>query len=485
MWTVIVEKHQISSKTILDILRSHLLQQLNYFKMKAELFARFQILGVFFFFFLGLCAADPAQFCKFGYKSNEVDFCSSFTVHHNESSNEHNVYLTFSHTRPINSAAGWSAVGFGEEMKGSLMVIVYGDPASGKPPIVSVRSSAGHSQPAFVTPGDLAGGDLRVLRSDWRINEHPAGTVTAIASLVCYSCTKWPGTSISATSTSQPLIWAWNAAQEFDVFTYDAHLKMHKHHAGNGGWGRFYVDMHRATSKAAQLPSVPYIRPGVEAFAASEEPDLLANGIVNAIKGWVANNRAFHVHGALMAAAFLLLIPGGIVAMRSGSPNSFKYHWMIQLTAAVFILAGMGVGITLQKRINSTHQILGLVIVAMLFVQSYLGYQHHVTFVKIRRRTWVSHGHIWTGRGVLVAACGNLLLGMAMRGYARVIILLTVAFIVVEFSGLVLYVWRGARNAARRHVEAEEEQSFQSHQYFTIADGSDEDASDSEKDNES
>lgn len=446
---------------------------------------RFQPWKLLFFHLLVLCAADPAQFCKFGHQSNQVDFCSSFTAHRNESTDAHNVYVTFSHVRLRNSAKGWSAIGFGSEMKGSLIVIVYGDPASGERPIVSVRASQGHSQPTLVTPQDLAGGDLRVLRSDWQLDDSPAGTVTAIVSLVCYSCTKWPGTSISAASTSQPLIWAWNDVQEFDVFTYDAHLKMHKHHAGNGGWGRFYINMDHATNKVPQLPSVPYIRPGVSAYAASEEPDILAGGIFNSVKQWALNNRALHIHGALMAAAFLLFIPAGVVAMRSGSPKSFKYHWIIQLTAATAILAGMGVGITLQKKVNTTHQILGLTIVALLFVQSYLGYKHHIDFVKIRRRTWISHSHIWTGRSIMVAASSNLLLGMTMRGYTRVVMSMAAAFIILEFSGLAFYVWRRAKVTARRRAESQgADESDQTHRYFTIADDTDDETSDTEKESQ-
>ncbi|KAM3494847.1 hypothetical protein MY3957_001815 [Beauveria namnaoensis] len=436
-------------------------------------------------FLAALCAAEPAQFCKFGHQSNEVDFCSSFTAHRNESTNEHNVYVTFSHVRTVNSARGWSAIGFGSEMKGSLMFIVYGDPASGKPPIVSVRVSKGHSQPTLVTPRDLAGGDLRVLRSDWRLDDSPAGTVTALVSLVCYSCTKWPGTSISAASTSQPLIWAWNDVQEFDVFTYDAHLKMHKHHAGNGGWGRFYVNMDRATSRVPQLPSVPFIRPGIAEFAASEEPDILAGGIVNAVKEWTSNNRALHIHGTLMAAAFLLFIPSGVVAMRSGSSKSFKYHWIIQMTAAILILAGMGVGVSLQKKVNTTHQILGLTIVGVLFVQSYLGYKHHMDFVKIHRRTWISYSHIWTGRGVMVAASGNLLLGMSMRGYPRAIMSLAAAFIVLEYAGLAFFVWRRAKISARQRFKYQmAEQSADTHRYFTIGEDTDDDRSETENESQ-
>lgn len=433
--------------------------------------------------FLALSLAEPAQFCKFRQSSNQADFCTGFTVHHNASTGAHNVYLTFSHSRPANSAKGWTAVGFGEEMTGSLMVIVYGDPASGKSPIVSVRASTGHTQPTLVTPGSLGGGDLRVLRSDWISDDSASGTVTALVSLVCYSCTLWPGTSISATSTSQPFIWAWNANQEFSVFSYDAHLLMHKHHAGNGGWGRFYVDMAGATSKVPQLPSVPYIRPGVTAHGASEDPDIFAEGAVTGLVSWAKKNPVLHIHGALMAAAFLFLFPAGVFTMRSGSSKSFKYHWIIQVLAALAVLGGMTVGLTLQKKINTAHQIVGLSIVGILFLQAYMGYKHHIDFVRIHRRTWISHSHIWTGRVVMVGGCGNLILGMRMRGYSRLMTSLAAAFMVMQGVALIFWVWRQNKVAARRNKLSSEESQWtgnQNQEYFTVASESDDEESESE-----
>ena len=95
----------------------------------------------------------------------------------------------------------------------------------------------------------------------------------AAANLVCYSCHLWSGTKFSAQDTQQPFIWAWNCGQTFDAseLTFDAHLKMHAHHAGNGGWGRFWMDMPASANKRGQFaPSFPPIRPGVDAVGATE-----------------------------------------------------------------------------------------------------------------------------------------------------------------------------------------------------------------------
>ncbi|KAI1078850.1 hypothetical protein F5B20DRAFT_546438 [Whalleya microplaca] len=392
--------------------------------------------------------AEPVQYCRFGDSTRpnqDVDFCLGLTTQRNSTTGAHNVYLTFTHTRRQLSAKGWTAVGVGDEMKGSLMLIVYGNPSSGEQPIVSIRGSTGHHQPTLLTREQMGGGDLRVLRADWLPagSSEPAGTVTATVSVLCYSCTLWPGTEISATSGSQPWIWAWNKAQEFDVYDYEAHLKMHAHHAGNGGWGRFYVDMARAESTAKQLPSVPVIRPGVAALGASENPSL-------SLADWVTHNPVLRLHGFLMAAAFLLLFPAGVFGMRSGSPRAFKYHWILQATASAFTAGGAAAGLTLQHKIDTAHQIIGLALASALGLQAYLGWRHHVIFVRIKRRTWVSHAHIWTGRLIMGAGYVNLLLGLVLRGYSQTYVGLAGSFIGLESLAMVFFVWRQTSKAAAK-----------------------------------
>jgi hypothetical protein len=442
-----------------------------------------------FTFLLMPTLAEPVQFCKFGdpaRPNEDVDFCLGLTTWRNATTGAHDVYLTFSHTRRQSSAKGWTAVGTGDEMAGSLMFIVYGDPSSGEKPIVSIRGATGHHQPTLLTQAQMGGGDLRVLRSDWMRHKssQPGGTVTAMVSAVCFSCTLWPGTgALSATATSQPWIWAWNKAQEFDVYTYDAHLQMHAHHAGNGGWGRFYVNMARAESTSTYLPSVPIIRPDIEALGASESPDLFASG---GITGYITSHPALRAHGLLMALAFLLLFPAGVFAMRSGSSRAFKYHWIIQAAASAAMAGGVAAGLTLQHKIDTAHQVLGLSLASALGIQSYLGWKHHVDFVRIRRRTWISHAHIWTGRSVMLGGYVNLVLGLILRGYSRLHVGLVVLFMVMQSLAMIVWVWRQAKRAAAqgriaKYKSLEEDSGEQA--CFTIA--SPDDTDDEEEDAES
>lgn len=209
------------------------------------------------FTIVGTVVSEPVQYCKYGSKTNDIDFCMGMLMHHNITSSSHDLYLSLSVTRPHSTALGWTSIGLGETMEGALMFIVYGDPLSSEKPIVSIRKSTGHKQPTLVTREDMNGADLRVSWADWIGSTSSPGSAVAMISLVWYSCHLWPGAEISVTAKSQPWIWAWNSKQEISVFTYDAHLKMHVHHAGAGGWGNFYVDMPRSVNNWRHAPSFP------------------------------------------------------------------------------------------------------------------------------------------------------------------------------------------------------------------------------------
>ena len=92
----------------------------------------------------------PTQYCQ---KSDgtpsgaRLDFCTSLTTYENPQSSSHNLYLSLHITRKDASPNGWMAVGIGDRMDGALMFVVYGDPRSGRAPIVSIRTTKGHSQP--------------------------------------------------------------------------------------------------------------------------------------------------------------------------------------------------------------------------------------------------------------------------------------------------------------------------------------------------
>ncbi|KAG5929790.1 hypothetical protein E4U42_004514 [Claviceps africana] len=447
--------------------------------------------------------AEPVQYCRFGHEAGQVDFCLGISTHRNSSTSKHDMYLSLAVTR--DSELGWSAVGAGSLMAGALMFIVYGDPGDrGHAPVLSIRTVQGndhHRPPRLVSRADMGGADLRVLQAQWMQTTPSAGheqyalsasyrPQSARFSLVCYSCELWPGTPISPTSASQPWIWAWNDQQQFGVFSFDAELDMHRAGSGGGsGWGRFYMDMGRSlTQPGDYLPSFPPLRPNVVAVGASDT--LTAMGIAgitsSASETWhklfSATPPVLRAHGLLMASSFLLLFPAGVLTMRGGSHRAFTYHWMLQGLAATCVLVGAALGVVVVrahghrssrghaatgahshshshgKRHDESssaaeamfiaHQWLGGMVVGFVLLQIILGWWHHVIFVRIRTRTWVSYAHMWLGRTDMVAGCVNLLLGMALTGYNMVSIDAAAVLVVLEVFGVAFWLYH------RRRIEA-------------------------------
>lgn len=384
---------------------------------------------------LAVGSAEPVQYCKFRETDSEVDFCVGILMHYNSSTSFHDLYLTVSVTRPNSTSLGWTAVGLGETMEGALMFIVYGDPVSSEQPIVSIRKSIGHKQPTLVTREDMNGADLRVIRADWVASTSTPGSAVALVSLVCYSCHFWPGTEVSVSSKSQPWMWAWNSKQDIQVYTYDAHLQMHAHHAGAGGWGNFYVDMPRSVNKWRNAPSFPPIRPGIKSLGVGETPGL-SSGMA-----WLKHNPILHLHGTIMGAAFILLFPIGVLAMWSGNAKAFEYHWIVQVSASSLTVIGFIFGLMRGRQIDTVHQVLGISVVACLGIQSFLGWRHHVIFLRIRRRTWLSHSHIWLGRLIMIGGWSNILTGMVLRGYSSSYVIAMASFIGCEAVGLTSWLW--------------------------------------------
>ena len=407
--------------------------------------------------------AEPVQYCRSGYNDGQADFCMGISTHVNATTQSSDLYLSLTVTR--SSALGWTAIGTGSEMAGSAMFIVYGDPLSGADPVLSIRTIDGHHQPV---PIDLIAlpdnASLRILRSKWQkapgprsrrheddpnypiLPQTPA-THTADIAIACYNCplSLW---KLSAASKSQPFIWAWNDRQKFDSYPLDAHLAMHRHHANSGGFGTFYVDMPQSLSPS---PSPSTITPALSNLHTSDSP-LTFTSYLSSLRARPLPK----AHGFLMFLSFMLLFPLGVVLMRtpSASGNPFRKHWVVQATATALTYLGTIVGIVMTRgRMPSTvHQWMGVGISLALGAQVLLGWRHHVLFLRVFRRTWVSHAHIWIGRAVLLAGWANVLSGMVMSGMGGFGVAVVGGLAVVEAVGVGLWVWVAAK---RRKAEGE------------------------------
>ncbi|PFH57166.1 hypothetical protein XA68_15426 [Ophiocordyceps unilateralis] len=418
-----------------------------------------------------LSATEPVQYCRFGHRDQQIDFCVGITTHHNHSTSHYDLYMSMSVTRSSSPALGWTAIGTGPVMAGSLMFIVYGDPGSGSNPMVSIRTVNGHRQPHLVQKQDMAGADIRLLQTTW-LSSSDAEYSAQIA-LVCYSCDLWPGLSLSA--ASQPWIWAWNKKQQFQAYSSDAELDMHAHHAGNGGWGSFFVDMGRSLSDDVGYPSLPPIRPGI-AMVGSWEGGRM--GMLNSPSA----NPLPRLHGLCMLTAFLLLFPLGIVIIRSGMKEAFRRHWILQASAAGLVTVGVGLAIAIRLSdhddddASTRHQVLGGTTAVLVLAQSVAGYQHHVLYVRLRQRTCVSYLHIWLGRLCLVGGWAAIL---NVPGLGPSWSIATLSIMFLEAAGLVTWIYASKRRErGSKQGVSEFQDSLTDH--FSLQDAADEEVEDKE-----
>ncbi|KAK0707794.1 hypothetical protein B0H67DRAFT_588617 [Lasiosphaeris hirsuta] len=330
----------------------------------------------------------------------------------NESSNSHDLHITLNVYRSANQALGWTALGIGSGMAQSLSFIVYGDPRSRASPVLSVRRSDGHWEPSLFDDSANKGGiRVELVEARW-------DSSVARVSIICYSCDSGLDPDleplVSTSTRSQPWIWAKNTEQRLSEYSEKATLEMHSLKVG---WGSFFVDMAHTLGSVDEAPSMPTIRPDTSAIGASET------------KGESAPPERHHhgsspsshtvkaaLHGFLMALAFLLLLPCGVLAMLSGHPKAFHLHWVVQVAAMACISVGFVMGLFLRGGLNTTHQLLGLGTVFAIGVQAALGFSHHVQFLRIRRRTWMARTHIHLGRVVLFAGYCSVLTGLLLHG---------------------------------------------------------------------
>lgn len=184
----------------------------------------------------------------------------------------------------------------------------------------------------------------------------------------------------SVSNTKQPWIWAVGPNQKIASNDPDFHIQQHNSN------GAFFADMTESQNPAAAAPVIT----GTSNMNVQAQPDYYFNLIV--------------VHACLLAGAFVIVFPAAVVALRLNLALSFKMHWIAQLVATVAIIAGLGVAIFASiigiqySSLTQPHQLVGIVLCALVGLQIYLGREHHIHFVLHRKRSFWSYGHMFLGR---------------------------------------------------------------------------------------
>ncbi|XWW92643.1 hypothetical protein V2A60_000568 [Cordyceps javanica] len=427
-----------------------------------------------------------AQFCIDGWDAHGPRFCLAANMYHNHSTSAHDMLVTVEVSRPANetlASAGWLGIGSGSVMSGSLMFLIYGDPITKQGPFVSARGvkiGQSHSQPdvlSQVDPDQNHGVLVQQIGAgEWKAGDN--GTHIGLVQFACYGCTKWQGHAVDAEATSQSMIWAYNEFEDMAPYAWDQPLRKH---VGINGWGHFYANLQAASTHHATGPP-----------AISEEQEWINTSTSHisvqrpSFFQRLASRPVAYLHGFVMLVAFLALFPLGVVGIRSGLAKAFKYHWAIQASAMSFATVGAALGIYMSRGnlLGSEHQKVGLAVFALLFAQAVSGWWHHVQFVKIRRRTWVSYAHMSLGWGILVGGWANVVTGSMLFGLGRLGLSVLVFLIATEFMALGVIVYIARRKAqqdqAKSKAMATDWRDEDNEEYFALDDAEseeDEDAS--------
>lgn len=152
---------------------------------------------------------------------------------------------------------------------------------------------------------------------------------------VCKNCTTRSLGLLDKTSTKQPFLFGLGPTSE--TVSSDSKTATIPRHAV---FGSFTLDMMQASSLTAGVPTTN-----------ADNGSYMSSGCA-CIEGGAHNDYDWGrpIHGVIMAVAFVLLFPIGVLVLRV--LESFLWHGIIQAVAWVFVIIGAGSGVYLSEEYN-------------------------------------------------------------------------------------------------------------------------------------
>ena len=191
-------------------------------------------------------------------QNGRADQAFAMTQHYNESSQQSDLYVRMEAFRYDSSSQGWAALAIGQQMKGALMFIMYGDPsAPGSPLTLTARTVDGHHPPrpiaemkdfydGFVPDIDVSYTHFDEYTGQFfheKMQKKPSHL--GIAEFIVRGYDKWTACPVD-NSTNQEFVWSSNFKQDFQGdFTQDRHIDMHQFGLG---FGFVWVDLLNAVT---------------------------------------------------------------------------------------------------------------------------------------------------------------------------------------------------------------------------------------------
>ncbi|CAE6480024.1 unnamed protein product [Rhizoctonia solani] len=287
---------------------------------------------------------------------------------------------------------GWMAVGFGQRMVGSPMVIMWANDDGSL--VLSQREATAHSQPQVVSsPPRVA-----TVRSD-------LSTLTGSAVTFSFSMP-------SSGQTSENMIYAFGRTKP-NSNSVSATLNQHS------TTGTFTLDLtgNVADPSASGSPSGT----GSPTATATLALPTQTGGSEPLNIPYTTAEKKLLAHGVLSALGFCFFLPIGVLQarfLRIWWPMWFKTHWIVQAgLAGPFIVAGFALAVNVvqeagMRHFNDKHTIIGLVLFLLYVCQALYGLIIHLVKNPYRRRRPVqNYGHAILGLGVIALSLYQVWLG--------------------------------------------------------------------------
>jgi hypothetical protein len=284
----------------------------------------------------------------------------------------------------------WVGLGQGSKMAGSNMVVLYAS-SDGENVTVSPRLGKNHDQPLYDNSADftlLAGSGIS------------NGTMTA--NIKCSNCNSWSGGSMDFTASDASWIYAYKNGAGITSDAQDATIKEHSK------YGDF---MFKLTQARGGSSSNPFTDP---AYSVTDNIPLTGDGEA------AYPDTLVTAHGVVACATFVVFILGAIIIRLASFSGVVWVHAAAQVVGFIGYVAAVGMGIYMATHGQGwvAHNVIGLVLFGLLFMQPVTGLIHHRVFKRTFTRSVSSWIHLTTGRVVILVGLINGGLGLQLAGHS-------------------------------------------------------------------
>lgn len=163
------------------------------------------------------------------------------------------------------------------------------------------------------------------------------------------------------------------------------------------------------------------------------------------------------IHALMASLSFILLMPTGVLFLRVW-PGNVRWHWLNQSLSLIgVIVGGVGIGVylstmyTKSDNYESAHQILGLIVSALIAAQWAIGAWHHRLYKLLLRTTSYALIHRHLGRLLLVLGIVNGGIGLTWsRASLGVVVVYSVGVVCVGIGFLGVLAWKSRRESVKR-----------------------------------